>query len=165
MHTPRNPIETAVFNGMPADQASRTVVIAPRINKTLQSGGAVNHLWQISWKNQERWSNPLMGWTSTADPMSNLKLTFDSEAEAVAFAEKNGWKYETRAPCAETTVEPGTFSYSHNFLPKKVMAKVRAEGPRTKQFSFSKAGRSHWFMPLKYAGDGEVEQHGPRNKQ
>lgn len=165
LHTPRNPIETAVFSGMPAEQASRTVIIAPRINKTLQSGGSVNHLWQITWKNEERWSNPLMGWTSTADPMSNVKLTFDTQEEAVAFAQKNGWKYEARAPVPETTVELGTFSYSHNFLPKKVMAKVRAEGPRTTQFRYSKSCRSNWFMPLTYAGDGEVEQHGPRQKK
>ena len=82
LHTPRDITEMAVFSGMPTEQKNRTVVIAPRMNKTLQSGGATNHLWQITWKNQERWSNPLMGWTSTADPMSNLKLTFDSQDEA-----------------------------------------------------------------------------------
>ena len=107
LHTPRNITEMAIFSGMPTEQKKRTVVIAPRMNKTLQSGGATSHLWQISWKNEERWSNPLMGWTSTADPMSNLKLTFDSQDEAVLFANKNGWKFELRAPVPETTVTPG----------------------------------------------------------
>ena len=108
LHTPRDITEMSVFSGMPTEQKNRTVVIAPRMNKTLQSGGATNHLWQITWKNQERWSNPLMGWTSTADPMSNVKLTFDTQEEAILFANKNGWKFELRAPVPETTVVPGT---------------------------------------------------------
>ena len=36
--------------------------------------------------------NPLMGWTSSADPMSNVRLSFDSKEEAIAFADRNGWK-------------------------------------------------------------------------
>ena len=38
----------------------------------------------------------MMGWTSSADPMANLKLTFDSQEDAIAFAERNGWTYETK---------------------------------------------------------------------
>ena len=135
LHVPRDPTEMAVLACMPAEHAKRTVVIAPRMNKTLKSGGATGHLWQISWKNEERWSNPLMGWTSTADPLSNLKLTFDTEEEAVAFAQKNGWKFETRAPVPETTVELGTMTYSHAFLPKKVVALVREKGPKNGVFT------------------------------
>jgi hypothetical protein len=40
------------------------------MNKTLQSGNKYGYQWQLVWKNRERWSNPLMGWTSSADPMS-----------------------------------------------------------------------------------------------
>ena len=43
---------------------------------------------------QERWSNPLMGWTSTADPMSNVQLTFSTPEQAIKFCKKRGWKYE-----------------------------------------------------------------------
>ena len=135
LHVPRDPTEMAVLACMPAEHAKRTVVIAPRTNKTLQSGGATGHLWQITWKNEERWSNPLMGWTSTADPLSNLKLSFDTEEEAVAFAQKNGWKFEKRAPVPETTVELGTMTYAHAFLPKKVAALVREKGPKNGVFT------------------------------
>jgi NADH dehydrogenase (ubiquinone) Fe-S protein 4 len=38
----------------------------------------------------ERWSNPLMGWTSTADPMSNQVMFFDSPEQAVRFCKKMG---------------------------------------------------------------------------
>lgn len=46
--------------------------------------------WKLTWSTQERWENPLMGWASTADPMSNLDVDFDSCEAAIAFAEKNG---------------------------------------------------------------------------
>ncbi|KAJ6669947.1 hypothetical protein lerEdw1_000496 [Lerista edwardsae] len=31
-----------------------------------------------------------MGWASTADPLSNLLLSFSTKEDAIAFAEKNG---------------------------------------------------------------------------
>lgn len=39
-----------------------------------------------------------MGWTSTADPMSNVQLTFSSPEQAIKFCKKRGWKYEVRTP-------------------------------------------------------------------
>lgn len=44
----------------------------------------------------ERWSNPLMGWTSTADPLSNHVMHFDSAEDAVRFARRQGWPFEVR---------------------------------------------------------------------
>ena len=43
-----------------------------------------------------KWDNPLMGWSSSADPLGTLKLTFDSEEAAIAYADKMGFKYEVR---------------------------------------------------------------------
>jgi hypothetical protein len=37
-----------------------------------------------------------MGWSSSADPLGTLKLTFDSEEAAIAYADKMGFKYEVR---------------------------------------------------------------------
>lgn len=110
----------AVLSGMPSDQANRTVIIAQRMNKTLQSGAKFSDQWQIYWKNSERWSNPLMGWTSTADPMSNVKLNFDTKEDAIAFASQNGWKFELRLPTDKSTVPAGSYLYKHNFLDKRV---------------------------------------------
>ncbi len=76
LHEPANPTEVAVLSGMPAEHAKRTVIITQRMLKTLQSGTKFTDQWQIYWKSQPRWSNPLMGWTSTADPMSNVKVSF-----------------------------------------------------------------------------------------
>lgn len=42
-----------------------------------------------------RTPEPLMGWTSAGDTLSELKyrLLFDTREEAVAFAERQGWDY------------------------------------------------------------------------
>lgn len=75
LYIPKDLSEMAVLSGMPAEHAQRTVIIAPRILKSLQSGGKYANQWQISWPNQARWSNGLMGWTGTSDPMSNVKVS------------------------------------------------------------------------------------------
>jgi hypothetical protein len=72
LHIPKNIGELAVLNGMPAQHANRTVIISQRPLKSVQSGQAHAHQWQITWPNQERWKNPLMGWVSSADPMSQV---------------------------------------------------------------------------------------------
>ena len=47
---PANPSEVAVFSGMPSEHAARTVMIAPRPNKTMQNGEGYLHQWQITWQ-------------------------------------------------------------------------------------------------------------------
>lgn len=74
LHVPKNIAELAVLNGMPAVHANRTVTIAQRALKTVQSGQSHAHQWQITWASEERWKNPLMGWTSSADPMSQVHV-------------------------------------------------------------------------------------------
>lgn len=62
---------------------------------------------------QERWENPLMGWTSTRDTMNQVNLRFANADDAIAFAQKNGWQYEVRAETEESAWK--TKSYSSNF--------------------------------------------------
>lgn len=161
---PANIAELAALSGMPENQARRVVEIAPYPSKTLQSGDRFNNVWQIKWRREEeRWSNPLMGWTSTADPMSNVVLDFDSREDAIAFAERNGWTYEVRGAIDYQLSEPGETTYSHNFLPNRTIEILKAEGGvKSKEFANPKYGNSNWFMPLKYDGSGEVEQFGER---
>lgn len=40
-----------------------------------------------------RRTEPLMGWTSSRDPYSNIRLEFPSLTSAVSFAESKGWSY------------------------------------------------------------------------
>ena len=75
LHVPKNISEMAALSGMPKEHSSRTILIGQRQLKSVQSGQAYAHQWQITWKNEERWKNPLMGWGSSADPMAQVKVS------------------------------------------------------------------------------------------
>lgn len=50
--------------------------------------------WQIDFEPwTPRKTEPLMGWTSSRDPYSNIRLEFPSLNSAVSFAESKGWSY------------------------------------------------------------------------
>ena len=111
LHVPKDLTEIASLTGMPKAQ-NRTVLIAPRPLKTLQSGDAQSYQCQLTWKHTNRWNNPLMGWASSADPLAQVKLNFDSEEDAIAYAKRNGWKFEVRQAHAEANenVDVGTMT-------------------------------------------------------
>jgi len=61
---------------------------------------------------------PLMGWTSSSDMKSQIRLQFDTKAEAIAYAERNGIAYRVEDP--KPTVRK-ILSYSDNFAPNRVV--------------------------------------------
>lgn len=67
----------------------RLVRISRPSKNVMQSGTAYTNTWKIEFNNQQRWENWLMGWTSNADPLSNLSINFPTKEQAVAFCEKN----------------------------------------------------------------------------
>jgi hypothetical protein len=56
--------------------------------------------------------DPLMGWTSSADTREQVHLRFASEAEAVAYAERQGYRYSLSEPHSHK-IRPK--SYADNF--------------------------------------------------
>merc|ERR1712216_742719 len=87
------PESTDKVSGIPTQQLDRTVFIYSPARTAMQSGVEKTHQWLLEFENPERWRNPLMGWSSTADPMSNLKLYFSSQENAIAYAERQGFNY------------------------------------------------------------------------
>lgn len=91
-------IETAMdvsdVSGIPEVQTEtrRARIFKPAPN-AMQSGTANTHKWALEFEHQERWENPLMGWTSSGDPLSNLRITFASAEAAARHCEKHGWSY------------------------------------------------------------------------
>lgn len=67
----------------------------------------------MEFDNRQRWENPLMGWTSTGDPLSNMKVQFTSPEEAIDHCEKNGWAWFVDKSKIEKEVKPK--SYGLNF--------------------------------------------------
>jgi hypothetical protein len=79
----------------------------------MQSGWAGTHRWVLEFAPEDRrTAEPLMGWTSSADTRAQLRLTFETKEEAVAFAEKHGLAYVVEPP-HERQIKPK--SYADNF--------------------------------------------------
>ena len=79
----------------------------------MQSGTAKTERWLLEYEPEApRQIEPLMGWTSSSDIKSQLKLWFDSEAAAVAYATRNGIAYRVEQP---NEAKRRTASYSDNF--------------------------------------------------
>jgi hypothetical protein len=79
----------------------------------MQSGTAKTDHWQLEFEPATARSiEPLMGWTSSDDTQKQVRLTFDTKEEAIAYAEKAGIPYqvfETRQ------TQKNRLSYSDNF--------------------------------------------------
>ncbi|XP_028852162.1 NADH dehydrogenase [ubiquinone] iron-sulfur protein 4, mitochondrial [Denticeps clupeoides] len=106
-------LDITTVTGVPEEHIkTRKVRIFVSVRNAMQSGVNNTKKWKMDFDTRERWENPLMGWASTADPLSNMVLNFTSKEDAVAFAEKNGWSYditEKRMP------KPRVKSYGANF--------------------------------------------------
>jgi ETC complex I subunit conserved region len=55
---------------------------------------------------------PLMGWTSSADVRQQVRLRFDTKAEAIAYCEQNGLPYRVFEPAQSKRVIQ---AYADNF--------------------------------------------------
>ena len=55
----------------------------------MQSGRAKNDKWIIEYITKNPGTNPLMGWESTTDTLSELKLEFSSKESAIDYAKRN----------------------------------------------------------------------------
>ncbi|CAL8108001.1 unnamed protein product [Calicophoron daubneyi] len=79
-------------NGVPEEhQSGRRVRIFIPAKPATQSGTHGIHKWRIEFDNRERWENPLMGWSSTGDPLSNMNVEFKTSQEAADFCDRQGW--------------------------------------------------------------------------
>nr|CAG4638739.1 EOG090X0DNW [Cyclestheria hislopi] len=106
-------VEVSPITGFPEEHIkSRRVRIWKPAKHAMQSGTNNTHLWKIEFDTRERWENPLMGWTSSGDPMSNIQLKFTTKEDAMTYCESNGWEY-----FVETSVEKHlrSKSYGANF--------------------------------------------------
>jgi ETC complex I subunit conserved region len=102
---------------VPSNETRATTMITARIYRpsrtATQSGNARAKLWVLVFAPAApRQIDPLMGWTSSRDMNSQVRLKFATKDEAVAYASKNGLSYriEESAPVSRKIL-----SYSDNF--------------------------------------------------
>ncbi len=79
----------------------------------MQSGTAKNNKWILEFITKDPTKNPLMGWESSSDTMSELKLEFSSKELAINYAQKKKIDFDLIEPKKRKTVKK---SYADNFL-------------------------------------------------
>ena len=79
----------------------------------MQSGEARMAEWLLELEpSNARSIDPLMGWTSSSDMSSEVRLEFATREDAVAYCERNGLAYTVSEP---TPRRPVRKSYADNF--------------------------------------------------
>ncbi|XP_043476264.1 NADH dehydrogenase [ubiquinone] iron-sulfur protein 4, mitochondrial [Leptopilina heterotoma] len=102
-----------IVSGVPEEHIkNRTVRIYQPAKNAMQSGTNNTNFWQIEFETRERWENPLMGWTSTGDPMSNVKVDFETKEEAMQHCKKMGWQFSVQKSSDD---QPKQRTYGTNF--------------------------------------------------
>ena len=90
----------------------KAIIYIPNKNP-MQSGLAKNNNWILEFKTKDPTKNPLMGWESSSDTYSELKLEFSSKELAINYAKKKKIEFELIKPKKRKTVKK---SYADNFL-------------------------------------------------
>jgi hypothetical protein len=79
----------------------------------MQSGTGKNNKWILEFYTKDPTKNPLMGWESSSDTLSELKLEFPSKELAINYANKKKIDFDLIEPKKRKTVKK---SYADNFL-------------------------------------------------
>lgn len=107
-------VDISPISGIPEEHVKdRRVRIYVPSKNAMQSGTNNIQFWEMEFDTRERWENPLMGWSSSGDPLSNMKLQFNSKDEAIEHCERNGWRWFVDG--AEREYKQRNKNYGSNF--------------------------------------------------
>jgi len=79
----------------------------------MQSGKANTKKWLLEFETLNNSISPLMGWESSADTLSEVKLEFLTKEQAVKYAENNDIDYYIIEPQSRKMIKK---SYTDNFI-------------------------------------------------
>ena len=80
---------------------------------SMQSGLGKSDKWLIEYEIENTGINPLMGWETNSNTLSELNLEFSTKELAIDYAKKNKIDFEIIEPQKRKTVKK---SYADNFL-------------------------------------------------
>ena len=80
---------------------------------SMQSGLGKSDKWLIEFEIENTGINPLMGWETNSNTLSELNLEFSTKELALEYAKKNKIDFELIEPQKRKTVKK---SYADNFL-------------------------------------------------
>ena len=115
----RRPDQTSLARAREACQRIEEARLRARIfmpaKTAMQSGKARTKAWVLEYEPAgPRTIDALMGWTSSADMLSQVQLEFDSREEAIAYAEKHGiafYLFEPHRPALKPRAYADNFRY------------------------------------------------------
>ena len=79
----------------------------------MQSGRGKTKKWVLTFETKNTKTNPLMGWESGEDTLSEVVLKFSSKEKAIEYAKKNNILYQVIEPKKSNFIIK---SYADNFL-------------------------------------------------
>ena len=79
----------------------------------MQSGLGKMDKWILEFETKNPTTNPLMGWESSSDTLTELRLEFSSKENAINYAKKRKIIYEVIEPKKRKIIKK---SYANNFL-------------------------------------------------
>ncbi len=82
----------------------------------MQSGKRNTKNWILEFDTYDNSISPLMGWNSSTDTMSEVKLQFSTKIQAINFAKKNNINFYVIEPEKTKVIKK---SYADNFLKRK----------------------------------------------
>ena len=82
----------------------------------MQSGTRNTKNWILEFDTLDSGINPLMGWETSQDTMSEVKLEFSNKEQAINYAKKNNIDYYVLEPQKSKIIKK---SYAENFLKDK----------------------------------------------
>ena len=91
---------------------NKAIIYIPTKNP-MQSGIGKNNKWVLEFITKDPTKNPLMGWESSSDTLSEIKLEFSTKELAINYAKKKKIDFELIEPKKRKTVKK---SYADNFL-------------------------------------------------
>ena len=90
----------------------KAIIYIPNKNP-MQSGLAKSDKWILEFKTKDPTRNPLMGWESSSDTYTELKLEFSTKELAINYAKKKKIEFEIKEPKKRKITKK---SYADNFL-------------------------------------------------
>ena len=79
----------------------------------MQSGIGKTYKWILEFETKDSMNNPLMGWESSSDTYTELRLEFSSKELAINYAKKKKIDFDLIEPKKRKIVKK---SYADNFL-------------------------------------------------
>ena len=79
----------------------------------MQSGLGKTNKWVLEFNTKDPTTNPLMGWESSSDTLTELKMEFTTKELAINYAKKKKIDFEIIKPKRRKIIKK---SYADNFL-------------------------------------------------